>query len=225
VACAHDFSNSFIFVLKRNSNTMTKSIVTLLLSAVILVMGSCSIEKRVHQRGYHIAKKTSFHKNGSQSSDIVAFNKEAKNEVNNELAKNHIDFGEATFEENTKTTISEERGIQEEKQTLENKNSATSKSTLNSPIILKKRSIAKQSIRDLATEDTFSTEQKQKEHSNNLLDDTMKILILILCFLLPPVAVWLLTEDVVMLIISIVLSLLFWLPGIIFALYHFFQVY
>lgn len=204
---------------------MKNSVVALLLSAVILIMGSCSIEKRVHQRGFHIAKKTNYNKNNKHSSDIVELNNKQQTEVNNEVAQHDVNLEPAATEGNSKITTIQDSDVLEEQQSAKTNKSAAVKTKSANPVIGKKRSTAAQTKEDLALEDSFSTEQKQKEQSSNSLDDTMKILILILCFLLPPVAVWLLTEDIVMLIISILLSLLFWLPGIIFALYHFFQVY
>ncbi len=204
---------------------MKNSVVALLLSAVILIMGSCSIEKRVHQRGFHIAKKTSFNKNSKHSSEIVELNNKQQDEVNNEIAQHDAILEETATQENSKIITLQNSDVQEEQESTKTNKSAAAKTKSAKAVIGKKRPIGVQTMEDLALEDVFSTEQKQKEQSSNSLDDTMKILILILCFLLPPVAVWLLTEDIVMLIISILLSLLFWLPGIIFALYHFFQVY
>lgn len=47
----------------------------------------------------------------------------------------------------------------------------------------------------------------------------MKILLVILCFILPPLAVFLATKNVTSTIINIILCFLFFIPGLIHALY------
>ena len=47
----------------------------------------------------------------------------------------------------------------------------------------------------------------------------MKILLIVLCFLLPPLAVFLKTNNVKTTLINVVLTVLFWLPGLIHALW------
>jgi uncharacterized membrane protein YqaE (UPF0057 family) len=47
----------------------------------------------------------------------------------------------------------------------------------------------------------------------------MKILLIILCFFIPPLAVYLKTNDVKTTLINLVLSIFFWVPGVIHALY------
>ena len=46
-----------------------------------------------------------------------------------------------------------------------------------------------------------------------------KLLLVILCFLLPPLAVYLKTNNARITLLNLVLCLLFWLPGLIHALY------
>jgi uncharacterized membrane protein YqaE (UPF0057 family) len=46
-----------------------------------------------------------------------------------------------------------------------------------------------------------------------------KVVLIILCILLPPLAVYLKTKSVKDTIINVILCLLFWLPGVIHALY------
>lgn len=51
-------------------------------------------------------------------------------------------------------------------------------------------------------------------------DDVEFLIILILCFLLPPLAMYLLQGINFNFWVSIVLTILFWIPGVLFALYH-----
>jgi uncharacterized membrane protein YqaE (UPF0057 family) len=50
-------------------------------------------------------------------------------------------------------------------------------------------------------------------------DNPMKILLVILCFLLPPLAVYLASKDVKATLINLVLCFLFYVPGLIHALW------
>ncbi|HOW31457.1 MAG TPA: YqaE/Pmp3 family membrane protein [Bacteroidales bacterium] len=51
--------------------------------------------------------------------------------------------------------------------------------------------------------------------------DTDTILLVILCFILPPLAVYLKYEEVgTPFIVNLVLTIFFWIPGVIHALYH-----
>ncbi len=51
--------------------------------------------------------------------------------------------------------------------------------------------------------------------------DTDTILLVILSFLLPPLAVYLVYDDAgTPFIVNVILTLLFWIPGVIHALYH-----
>jgi uncharacterized membrane protein YqaE (UPF0057 family) len=47
----------------------------------------------------------------------------------------------------------------------------------------------------------------------------MKILLVILCFFIPPLAVFLKTNNVKITLLNLVLSFLFFVPGVIHALY------
>lgn len=65
---------------------------------------------------------------------------------------------------------------------------------------------------------------KKESKKKGTMADVPFILLVILAILLPPLAVWLHAEDVTKLVISIILTLLFWLPGIIYAFLVLFDV-
>lgn len=51
--------------------------------------------------------------------------------------------------------------------------------------------------------------------------DTDTLLLVILCFILPPLAVYLKYDDAgTPFLVNVILTLLFWVPGVIHALYH-----
>ncbi|PZE16920.1 hypothetical protein DNU06_11575 [Putridiphycobacter roseus] len=64
----------------------------------------------------------------------------------------------------------------------------------------------------------IKNKKNTSDSSENSADDLL-ILLVILCFLLPPIAVGIKTDwDITKLLISILLTIFFWLPGIIYAL-------
>lgn len=65
---------------------------------------------------------------------------------------------------------------------------------------------------------------KKESKKKGTMADVPFILLIILAILLPPLAVWLHAEDVTKLVISIILTLLFWLPGIIYAFLVLFDI-
>ena len=203
-----------------------KSFAFLLLS--VLFFNSCSIEKRLHQSGYHIVKKSDYQKGKTQE------HKNAPDDITEDLAQSVSDETSPSRTKAIRSELQDNRAEESEIKSSEKRQVASADKAIKVKASKKKghsivqpnkiKSKSNPTNEEIAS-DYLIELQESNEKSNNLLDDTMKILILILCFLLPPVAVWLLTEDIGMLIISIILSILFWLPGIVFALYHFFQKY
>lgn len=200
-------------------------ILTVLVGTFIL--SSCSIEKRIHRPGYH-----------------VEFNKKVKNtSINEALAveQNTKNSDQVVNQDNIKLNVKEEKNIKLASTSSKEKVSKRSHPELNLKIeeVKSKKNTSttnQRSTSETKTEEILSAQQtsndnslfiennKQKD-SGNTFADTMMILILLLCFFLPPLAVWLMTEDLKLTLISLLLSLLFWLPGVIFALYFFLKKY
>jgi uncharacterized membrane protein YqaE (UPF0057 family) len=197
----------------------------------LLFICSCALEKRVHQSGFHIVKKTNFGKsqNGATHSEYnesqdLAKAKKTTIKANKAITSSNKETAQPISEKLVAQAKEKMRPSKEANHYSLKEKTARKESASNLINTQHKKTETSSSTEDLSM-DYLSEESQSKESSNNLLDDTMMILILILCFILPPVAVWLLTEDVGMLVISIILSILFWLPGIIFALYFFLQKY
>ena len=192
-----------------------------LIVASVMIVSSCAIEKRVHQSGFHIVKKTTPKKTKKSDKeeltvveyDLAIAEKTVQNEVEIKPNKSILQSN------NNSKSISKKETKSVEKSTIgEVKQSKKSTPTSNS---LFKQTENKVSYENHSV-DSFSFYQTEKlEKKRNRLADTMTILILVLCFVLPPLAVWLMTEDATLTLISLLLSLLLWLPGIIFALFIF----
>lgn len=200
----HQYSRS-------NSITMKKITKFLLLGFISLaVITACSIEKRHYNSGYHVVWK-----NNHQSSDK---NEMVENESKNSVSPENtiasvqpvlIQKEELTTEPNTEnsntiqnneSTTTSHSLTDHESQTLENKKSIAFDKKMN-------RLVGKSIIK------------AAKKSIPNSKDDTDEILLIILCFLLPPVAVGLKTNwDQRTVLINILLTLLCGIPGIIHAL-------
>lgn len=191
----------------------------------LFIVSSCSIERRVHQPGYHISWKNSQSNNQkSDNEQLVAASETSKEEVqtvdkisilkskkvSNTVSKKKL----ITNNETGKVTANEGSKVTE-------KNNSSSSS-----IISEDKKVSKEN-------EAFETQQKSdvksnvdsKNNSNGIQDEVMFILLVLLCLVIPPLAVFIITEDLKLTLISLLLTLLFWLPGVIFAFYILFTRY
>ena len=175
-----------------------------------LLTVSCTVQKRLHNSGYHVTWKSrykSFDKNdfitketsnddGINSGDlaIVENAKEIENEpfviINSENSNNSFSY-----------TTTENKSKSNRTNSVKSLTSGNEKQTMSKSMAIKK--LAKKSTK-----------------SSNSDDDVLLILLVILCFLIPPLAVAIASDwDLTKILISLILTLLFWFPGIIYALY------
>ena len=205
------------------------SIIGISLIAVIMMAGSCStssdvasnklIQKRKHLKGYHISTKRSlFNKSDlkTSSEDLLVIKTDQTQpsiNIDRELRHDHykkVDFEtEQSDNENhivsasTETKTSSPKLVRTEKNIIQKNETAPELVTNTAKKELKK--IIKHQRKSLDSEDTSA--------------DDMLILLVILCFIIPPIAVGLKTDwDLTKVIISILLSIFFWIPGVIYAL-------
>lgn len=220
---------------------MKKIAIVNMLIAFVLVLGSCStsndvvsnrlISKRKFNKGFHINKKSNFKgTNGSQEQEVLAFEtekeKESKSEKNADSQKKIVSPKTVVTKEQVKSSVAEvskdlnnsgsekkgakdnvasndERAISEVK-TTEN---STQKEDSNS----KKKPDSKQS--------------KKQDSSGSGWSDSMFILAVICAILIPPLGVGIYTNiDWMKVLICFLLTFLFFLPGMIYALLVVFDV-
>lgn len=175
-----------------------------------LLTVSCTVQKRLHNSGYHVTWKSRYksadkndlitketsNDDGVNSQDlaIVENAKEIENEpfviINSENSNNSFSY--TTTENKSKSN----RTNSVKSLTSGNENHTMSKSM---------------AIKKLAKKSTKSSKSD---------DDLLLILLVILCFLIPPLAVAIASDwDLTKILISLILTLLFVVPGIIYALY------
>ena len=176
-----------------------------------LLAVSCTVQKRLHTSGYHVTWKSKYKsadkidltskeisnedkKINSEDLAIVENAKEIENEpfviINSEDSKDSFSY-----------TTTEQNQSSEMNYTHKSLNSTREKNTMSKYMAIKK--IAK----------------KTSKNSNSE-DDILLILLVILCFIFPPLAVGFASNwDLTKLLISILLTIFFWFPGVIYALY------
>ena len=175
-----------------------------------LLTVSCTVQKRLHNSGYHVTWKSrykSVDKNdlitketsnddgvNSQDLAIVENAKEIENEpfviINSENSNNSFSY-----------TTTENKSKSNRTNSVKSLTSGNEKQTMSKFMAIKK--LAKKSTK-----------------SSNSDDDLLLILLVILCFFIPPLAVAIASDwDLTKILISLILTLLFWVPGVIYALY------
>lgn len=173
---------------------------------------SCTVQKRLHTSGYHVTWKSKY----KSTDKIDLTTKEVSNEekkITSEdvaLVENAKEIENEPFviinSENSNdsfsyTSTSEKKQKSKINNSYKSLNSSEEKNTLSKYMAIKK--IAKKATKSSSSDDNI-----------------LLVLLLVLCFFIPPVAVAIASDfDITKIIISLILTLLFWVPGIIYALY------
>jgi uncharacterized membrane protein YqaE (UPF0057 family) len=188
-----------------------------------LLLGSCAtssfnsgsiLTKRKHNKGFHLSLNS-----GSKKSEVKEQTKIS------EIYSEEIAFNESLSYNNESTTsISNEAEVDlndvkvthanaVKESNLPQKSKVSNSSPNNSEIAITE-------FNETAADSFVKKVDLQKNEQKQNNNDVAFILILILCFLLPPLAVFLHRGGIDnMFWISLILTLLFWVPGIIFALW------
>ncbi len=198
---------------------------------LVFIAGSCAtsndvasnklIQKRKHLKGYHISTKQSLFKksNKTQEAEDFLVMKDIKNEealkFDRELRQDNYQVVE--LDENI--AIHDSKVMENQIHAIEAKPKKRSETT-NQNSSSNEISLANnnQTTSKKALKKIIKNKKKTSDKSENSADDLLIILI-ILCFIIPPIAVGIKTNwDITKLLISILLTVFFWLPGIIYAL-------
>jgi uncharacterized membrane protein YqaE (UPF0057 family) len=181
--------------------------------SISLLISSCSIQKRVHNSGFHVTWK-----NREHSADKNEFLSQTTNGVEN-LAKisndDNLDLAISADIENEPFVIINSPNSNESfsfTSSKKDKNETTVFSNQNS-----KSFIAKNDIKSFPKVSAIKKAVKKVNGKGSSGIDTN--LLFILCFIFPVIAVGLATDwDLNKLLLCFLLSLLCWVPGIIYAL-------
>lgn len=187
-----------------------KNIYILAVAAIILSLGSCTIEKRHYQSGYHVEWN---HRNNAidkaEEVKITSPEQEATaaveipgtTDVNAVVVPMDSPATSVQPVEETTTALGEEP--------IFKKQSTTQKLT----------ELAE--VRNNNQVEVAESENDQADNSQNTSggsNQVSDVLLIILCLLIPPLAVYLYESDLTANFwVDLLLSLLFWVPGVIFA--------
>jgi len=172
----------------------------------ITLIASCTVQKRVHNSGYHVqwkggyspAEKNEFESNADEKEENSITSDVKNNEVKEILSANSS--MKNTNEETINVSTFEKKEVENKIIKINHTTASKAKTYSTKSNVLSKAKTLKK-----------ATKKSKKD------DDT--ILLYILCFLIPPIAVGLATNwDEKTLIINIILTLLCGIPGIIHAL-------
>ena len=211
-------------------NTAVYSLTLLL--GISMLLGSCSrdnsvvssrgIQKRKYQSGYHFElnrKTKSIDQNEQSEKNEVAVLEEEKDNRYNIIETNVVQNEELnTYASTDDHTVLAEATLESQVIPADTRISEWVKNTSDETEI-KGDVFSKRTAKEIKK--ILRNEKKAEKNSNDSKAQRIdSIVYILLCIFLPPVAVGLATNwDVPMTLISLLLTLLFWLPGIIFAFY------
>lgn len=183
------------------------------------ILGACSssnnvvserlIQKRKYNKGFFVSKRSSEH-----HKTVAAINTQAvKTSADYKAAAQEAQYSKV--EEQTNNAIA---GVDFTPEVKPNK-----PVTKNPVVVKKEKALAPPEItredRKVHKAAIRSLKREKRDATNSHFDETDVILLYILCFFIPPLAVGIVTDwDVTPLIISIILSCIFWIPGVIYAI-------
>lgn len=180
------------------------------------VVSERGIQKRKYRKGYFVAKPSKAPElQQAVHHDATPNSYEARTAphpaVSSELPETPLSPFSSSETSDLATTTSAETKVQESTRAVRAELAVSPKKTK------KKRSLKllRQGISD------YQTQAPIDLHSNDqVADDTELLLYVILAVILPPLAIFLLYGVGTEFIISLVLTILLWLPGVIYALIH-----
>ncbi len=178
--------------------------------AITFILSSCTVERRLHNSGFHVK----WNKSHSTSETEVSVNEDKKVDEVVEISTNS-ENNEVAVRENEAFNA----GAIDAIELNENVSLKTNKKTLDEEAIEAVSTQKNEGKLNTRFEHRKAKLEFKKAVKNNSSMSDMDILLLILCFLIPFLAVGLATDwDVTKVLICLILSLLFWIPGIIYAL-------
>lgn len=185
----------------------TKLLLLLCLSAVLL-LASCTMEKRVYMSGYHISGLNNKHTSDKQIATADENSFETQKNVSNSESLSSITIAKAPI-----TNLAADENLSA---AADNKAAVV---ITRKPFLLNNAVNAAEEKLVVDTKTIIKQGRKVLKATKRADGDVDQVLLIILCFLLPPVAVGLATDwDANTVVLNIVLTLLCFIPGIIHAL-------
>lgn len=210
---------------------MKKLLPLIILTAILESCGTSNnvvqdglFQKRKYTSGWFVKKNKGIKKKAAQENNLALEDKKGREypsdtksiSTENDRAP---EVKTTTKTHNVDTPVSSVAAQESDNTRIKKSKSVTTEHKKNNYVATRNaKNISNTGVETFGKEDINSQRKDNLKDSNSSSSDVALILLVILCFLLPPLAVWLATSDTTQLIISIILTLLFWLPGIIHAL-------
>lgn len=193
------------------------------ISAAVLVTGcgvtqdgfsSASMQKRKYTKGFYISKRSHLKaKEESTDASIVKEDATSENEKLAVLAKRNVTGAEASKQE---VKVQHQQGLSQNSELIVEK--AASKKVQKSNGTVSSNQQSQKQLKKADKNEVKNVLRKQKQNSHSSGDDLL-ILCIILAILIPPLGVGVWTNiDWTKVLICLLLTLLFFLPGMIYAL-------
>ena len=184
--------------------------ISFIVLAATFILTSCTVERRLHNSGFHVKWNNS---HSTSETEVSVSELKKVEEVDEVFTKNEI--SEVALNENETFKVEAIDAID----LNENVSLKEEKSLTNDVAVGTISESKKVNNIDTKFEHRKAKLEFKKAVKNNSSMSDMDILLLILCFLIPFLAVGLATDwDVTKVLICLILSLLIWVPGIIYAL-------
>lgn len=186
--------------------------------SVAIIAASCSLEKRIHNSGYHITwHKIKNQVDGEKSEMANTEVKEHKNKKFMNLENESIATSEAMKENSVQAKIEGNQVPNKEKKIFKSKIDISSKNEIGEKAFQNTQSFSENFTKS-AFKKSFLPKRELK-NSHGKKSDNGLILLYILAFILPILAVGIVTNwDLKLVLISFLLMCLFWIPAVIFAI-------
>jgi uncharacterized membrane protein YqaE (UPF0057 family) len=216
---------------------MKKLNVLYLFLALTIILGSCGtsnsvvsnrlISKRKYNKGFHINNNGNFKKSSDDVAKEEVEVKESKDRKSSVVkATTNKDVNQRNTESNVYASVETETEVVMEQvastDRIESDSPSDEASSFVSVVETKEATTTRESIKDSRNE---LVKMKKVRGSNGNSSDSMFILAVICAILIPPLGVGIYTNiDWMKVLIALLLTLLFWLPGMIYALLVVFDV-
>ncbi len=194
---------------------MIKKIIKISFSACIasFLISSCSVQSRVYNKGFQVSLKKN-HLDASNEEIVSVKNDTYK--VTDQLVLQSESFvaTEISKTEEKEIVNNNVSSLINSEALFESNKTIKIKEVKNHDSFIVSKSVIKNNLNQFRSKESVI----QKKVPNKGMSDEM-ILLTILCFLIPFLAVGLATDwDITKVLICLILSLFFWIPGVIYAL-------
>lgn len=194
------------------------------LAAIIsaMVLNACSVQQRYHRKGFNVNWNHTSIKVKNDKNKVTTYE---ESEIEEVVAKSNRTTNYSNEPIATTTSIDNQLDILSEEISNESLKSESENTENNSSLVFesvrenKQATVSSQTLNKKDVKEKVSKAKAEKSSKNS--SDVPTVLLFILCFIIPPVAVGLATDwDITPVLWNVVWTLLCGFPGVIHAIIH-----